>query len=69
MQNLHITGKITNILLQTLGQEAVVPAYTLAGLEISGIDGKQFYTLPNVLAQKKMPVTTRWSPKALEMSL
>lgn len=57
MQNLHITGKITNILLQTLGQEAVVPAYTLAGLEISGIEGKQFYTLPDVFAQKKMPVT------------
>lgn len=39
MQKLHLTGKRTQFLLCTMGQERVVPAYSLTGLEVSGING------------------------------
>lgn len=57
MQKLNITGKRTNFLLQTMGQETVVPAHTVSGLEVSGLDSDDSYILPDVLTQKKMPVT------------
>ncbi|KAL0175038.1 hypothetical protein M9458_031006, partial [Cirrhinus mrigala] len=41
-----------------MGQERVVPAYLLTGLEVSGINGNVFHELPQTLTQKKMPVNT-----------
>lgn len=58
MQKLHLTGKRTQFLLCTMGQERVVPAYSLTGLEVSGINGNVFHELPQTLTQKKMPVNT-----------
>lgn len=58
MERLSITGKITHFLLKTMGQEKVVPAYSVHGLEVSGLEENNFYLLPEVLTQKKMPVTT-----------
>ncbi|XP_037620552.1 uncharacterized protein LOC119485230 [Sebastes umbrosus] len=58
MQRLNVTGRRTSFLLHTMGQETVVPAYSLTGLEVSDLDGNDFYILPEVFTQKKMPVTT-----------
>jgi len=57
MQKLNITGRRTNFLLFTMGQETVVPAFSLTGLEVSDLDSNCFYRLPEVLTQMKMPVT------------
>ena len=58
MQRLNLTGRQTHILLKTMGQEGVVPAYECTGLEVSGLETNLFYKLPEVLTQKKMPVNT-----------
>lgn len=57
MQKLNITGKRTNFLLTTMGQERIVPAYSLAGLEVSALKENNFYPLPETLTQRRMPVT------------
>ncbi|KAK0139489.1 hypothetical protein N1851_023681 [Merluccius polli] len=57
MQRLNIAGRRTSFLLQTMGQERVVPAYSLSSLEVSGLENNLFYKLPEVLTQKKMPVS------------
>ena len=58
MQRLNVTGRGTSFLLSTMGQETVVPAYSITDLEVAGLDGNDFYSLPEVLSQRKMPVTT-----------
>lgn len=58
MQKLNVVGRRTSFLLRTMGQETVVPAYSLVGLEVSGVGDHKFYPLPEVLTQKKMPVST-----------
>lgn len=58
MHELNMGGKHTNFLLHTMGQEKVVPTYTLNGLEVSALNTECYYQLPDVLTQKKMPVTT-----------
>lgn len=58
MQKLNISGKQVTFLLSTMGQEAIVPAYSLTGLEVSSLDDNNFYQLPEVLTQQKMPVST-----------
>ncbi|KAI7802084.1 hypothetical protein IRJ41_024663 [Triplophysa rosa] len=57
MQRLNLSGRRTLFLLQTMGQEKVVPAYVLSGLEVSSVDGNIFYQLPQMLTQKQMPVS------------
>lgn len=57
MQRLNVSGKRTNFLLRTMGQTAVSSAYSLVGLEVSDLDSNDFYALPEVITQKKMPVT------------
>lgn len=56
MQKLNVTGR-TPFLLRTMGQETVFPAFLLTDLEVSELDSNGFYMLPEVLTQKKMPVT------------
>ncbi len=58
MHTLNVTGRQTNFLLRTMGQERVVPSTLLKGLEVSGLNGDTFYNLPEVLTQRKMPVTS-----------
>ncbi len=58
MQRLNLSGRKTQFLLQTMGQERVVSAYVLPGLEVSAIDGNIFYQLPQTLTQKHMPVSS-----------
>ena len=57
MKKLKLTGKKTSFLLRTMGQEKVVPAHALSGLEVSEVDSNNFYSLPEVFTQKEMPVT------------
>lgn len=57
MQRLNITGKGTNFLLKTMGQEKVVPTFAVFGMEVADLAGKCFYPLPEVLTQREMPVT------------
>lgn len=57
MQRLRLTGTRTQFLLHTMGQERVVPGYSLRGLEVSSINGGMFYELPQTLTQKKMPIS------------
>ncbi len=57
MRKLNVTGRRANFLLSTMGQRTVVPAYSLAGLEVSDLDSNDFHVLPEVLTQTKMPVT------------
>lgn len=52
-----MTGKRTNFLLKTMGQEKVIPTFALSGMEVADLAGKSFYPLPEVLTQKEMPVT------------
>ncbi len=58
MQRLNLSGRKTQFLLQTMGQERVVPVNVLSGLEVSAIDGNIFYQLPDTLTQKQMPVSS-----------
>ncbi len=58
MQELNVRGRRANFLLRTMGQEKVVPTYTLTGLEVSGLNSECYYQLPNVLTQREMPVTS-----------
>ena len=58
MQRLNITGRKASFLLRTMGQEKVVPTSALNGLEVAGLGSNSFYSLPEVLTQDKMPVTT-----------
>lgn len=55
MLELGGTGKKTNLLLCTTGQERPVSAHVVAGLEISGLDEDVYVTLPQVLSQKEIP--------------
>lgn len=57
MHSLNITGRRTNFLLRTKGQERIVPTNVLNGLEVASLDNNHFYSLPEVLTQSKMPVT------------
>ncbi len=58
MQRLNLSGRKTQFLLQTMGQERVVPACVLSGLEVSAIDGNIFYQLPQTVTKKQMPVSS-----------
>ena len=57
MKKLNAAGKRTSFLLRTMGQETVETVYSLKGLEVAGLDSSDFYMLPEVLTQEKMPVT------------
>ncbi|CAI5660195.1 unnamed protein product [Oreochromis niloticus] len=41
-----------------MGQEKVVSAHSLTGLEVSGLGSNAFYELPEILTQERVPVTT-----------
>lgn len=57
MQRLNINGRRTNFLLRTMGQEKIVSTHALNGLEVASLDSNHFYSLPEVLTQRQMPVT------------
>lgn len=58
MQRLNIIGRKTSFLLRTMGREKVVLTSALNGLEVAGLGSNSFYSLPEVLTQNEMLVTT-----------
>ena len=48
MNQLNVTGRKTDILLRTMGQENNVSCYELTGLEVGKLDGTEFIDLPEV---------------------
>lgn len=56
MQQLNVTGKKMSFLLTTMGHQKVVSTYAIRDLEVSGLNDKLFYELPEVLTQREMPV-------------
>lgn len=51
MRRLNLAGRPTRLILETMGQERVVPAYSVSGLEVSGINDNLFYKLPETFTQ------------------
>ena len=56
MNRLNLSGKRSNILLRTMGQEKVVSSQVVLDLEVAGLDTDSFCVLPAVFTQKSMPV-------------
>lgn len=56
MRRLNLNGRKTKISLLTMSPKSTVSSYVVNNLEISGLTGKEFYKLPEVYTQKKMPV-------------
>lgn len=62
MHQLNVSGKRTNFMLRTMGQERVTTAYILSGLEVAELDGENFYPLPEVFTQRECrSLLTIWS--------
>ncbi len=53
---LRLTGRKSNILLRTMGQERSVSTHVFTELEISGLNENNFVDLPQVFSQKEIPV-------------
>ncbi len=56
MKELRLTGRKSNILLRTMGQERSVSTHVFTELEISGLNENNFVDLPQVFSQKEIPV-------------
>lgn len=57
-QLMHRLSKRSQVLLRTMGQTKMSPAFSLFCLEVAGLESSEFYPLPEVITQKQMPVTT-----------
>lgn len=57
MHELNLTGKRTQVLLRTMGQSKMSPAFSLFNLEVAGLESNTFCPLPEVITQKQMPVS------------
>nr|XP_055059768.1 uncharacterized protein LOC129443292 [Misgurnus anguillicaudatus] len=57
MRKLHLNGRKTKISLLTMSPKTTVSSYVVNNLEISSLNGKVFYGLPEVYTQKQMPVS------------
>ncbi|KAL2102335.1 hypothetical protein ACEWY4_001503 [Coilia grayii] len=57
MEELHMEGRRTEILLRTMGLERAVNTYRVNGLEVSSLDGTEFIHLPEVFTQSRIPVS------------
>lgn len=63
MHDLKVTGRKTHILLRTMGQERPVSTNVVTGLEICGLEGDSYVTLPQVFSQKEIPVKKESIPR------
>lgn len=59
MRKLNLTGKKSKISLLTMSPITTTTTYILNDMEISGLNGTEFYDLPVVYTQKQMPVITK----------
>ena len=56
LEDLHMQGKNTEILLRTMGQERVIKTQRVTGLEVSSCNESDFIQLPEVFTQDRIPV-------------
>lgn len=69
MRKLNLKGRKAQISLSTMGSKSSGSSYMLRNLKISGLTGKWFYDLPEVVyTQKKMPVSTQNMIKKEELA-
>lgn len=52
MHQLNLTGKRTQVLLQTMGQAKMSPAFSLFDLEVASLQNDECNALPEVITQK-----------------
>lgn len=62
-EELHVTRKITNIVVSTMTQRKSVNTSILANLEVGDIHGKNWIKLPTLFTQEEMPISTSAVPK------
>ncbi|XP_061160072.1 uncharacterized protein LOC133170892 isoform X1 [Syngnathus typhle] len=62
-RRLNARGRNHRILLRTMGQEKPTDSIVVSGLEVSSLEGKLFYGLPDVYTQKEIPVSKGHIPK------
>ena len=57
MRRLGLTGKKTQMLLRTMGQEKPVSCYVLSDLEVCCLTENKYISLPDVYTHTDIPVT------------
>ncbi|KAL3987991.1 21S rRNA GM methyltransferase [Sarotherodon galilaeus] len=62
MHELNLTGRKTNILLKTMGEEKVVSSHIVSGLEISSLDSDDFFELPEMYSHSDIPASADNAP-------
>ncbi|KAK7884418.1 hypothetical protein WMY93_027541 [Mugilogobius chulae] len=62
MQELSLTGRNTNILLKTMGEEKVVSSHIVSGLEVSSLDNNDFFELPDMYSHSNIPASVENVP-------
>ena len=67
MKVLNATGKKTNILLRTMGNEDTVSTQVVYGLEVSGLEDNHFLKLPQVFSQSEIPVKRENIPQQTDV--
>ncbi len=67
MNRLGLSGKRTNILLRTMGQEKVTTTHVVSGLEVAGLNEEDFWELPDAYTQETMPVHSGNIPKQKDL--
>lgn len=67
MKKLNITGRKSNILLQTMSLDKSLSSYIVSGLEVSSLEENNLISMPDVYTQKDMPVDTSNIPTKEEL--
>ncbi len=67
MRKLNITGRKTNILIQTMSQDKSVPSYIVSGLEVSSLEENDFIPLPEIYTQQSIPIGSSNIPTKEEL--
>ncbi|KAJ0005631.1 hypothetical protein NQD34_015525 [Periophthalmus magnuspinnatus] len=57
MRELSLTGRKTNVLLKTMGEERVINSYVVSGLEVSSLDTNDFLELPDMYSHSDIPAS------------
>ena len=68
MQHLGVSGKGTTITLDTMGSSCKMFTYLIKGLEISSLDGANYFDLPTMYTKDEMPVSIQHIPTQNDIS-
>lgn len=67
MNKLNFSGRGTKILLHTMGKKKLVGSCIVSDLELAGLESNLYCDLPDVFAQKKMPVCRSDIPREQDL--